>query len=124
MKTLKFLTSGLMLLTFCLYSTSGFAQVKKSASTVEVKVKVDFNCADGKALIEKGLKKEPGIAQVFADAKTGIVSVYFDGYKTNREKIFLAIEKIGYTTEHTPSGRKIIKACNHSVDVVKPDSEK
>lgn len=116
MKTFKILILSFIFLSGCLFFPSGFAQTKKATKAVEVKIKVNFNCTEGKTLIEKELKKEAGVAKVVADVKTKTVTVSFDGTKTNREKIYLAIEKIGYTTEFTPEGKKINRACTHDVE--------
>jgi len=89
------------------------AQVEKKQKESEVKIKVFFHCANGKALIEKELIKEPGVSKVVADLENKVVSIKFDGKKTNREKINNAIEKIGYNTEFTPKDKKINKACSH-----------
>jgi copper chaperone CopZ len=89
------------------------AQDTKKQKGSEVKIKVFFHCANGKALIEKELIKEPGISKVVADLETKVVTVSFDSKKTNKEKIVNAIEKIGYATEFTPKDKKINKACSH-----------
>ena len=116
MKIFKILTTSFILLAFCLLTHSGFSQDKKDTKTVEVKIKVNFHCANGKALIEKELVKEVGISKVVADIETKFVTISFDGNKINREAINLAIEKIGYTTEFTPKDKKINKACSHDVE--------
>lgn len=90
-----------------------YSQDKKKQKESEVKIKVFFHCANGKALIEKELIKEPGVTKVVADLTSKVVTVSFDGKKTDRKKINLAIEKIGYVTEFTPKDKKINKACSH-----------
>lgn len=92
------------------------AQNTKKQKESEVKIKVFFHCANGKALIEKELIKEQGVTKVNADLDSKVVTISFDSKKTNKEKINNAIEKIGYVTEFTPKDKKIKKACDHDGD--------
>lgn len=86
MKPLKILTISLVLVAICSLSASVFAQVKKNVSIVEFNVKVNFQDVKGKALIEKELKKEAGVSNVFVNLSTKLVTINFDGNTTNREK--------------------------------------
>jgi copper chaperone CopZ len=85
----------------------------------EQKIKVEFHCPNGKALIEKELIKYDGIKEVVADLETKIVTVKFVEGQTNKERIVAAIEKIGYKTEFSKEGAVINKACTHD----QPNSE-
>ena len=116
MKPLKILTISLVLVAICSLSASVFAQVKKNVSIVEFNVKVNFQDVKGKALIEKELKKEAGVSNVFVNLSTKLVTINFDGNTTNREKIISAIEKIGFTTNLSSKDKKTIKACPHDAE--------
>ncbi|MFZ4740010.1 MAG: cation transporter [Bacteroidales bacterium] len=110
MKTLKALTISLVLFTVCFLPSSVLAQTKRNASIVEFNIKVNFQDAKGKALIEKEIKKEAGVSNVFANLATKLVTINFDGNTTDREKINLAIEKIGFTTELSSKEKKTVKS--------------
>jgi len=115
MKTFKVILLSFILLSSCCLSSSGFAQNNKVVKTSEVSIKVNFNTAAGKTLLEKELKKEPGIYNVVANLKTRTVTVRFNGTQTNRDQINLAIEKIGYTTALTTDTKKTNKTCTQDV---------
>lgn len=124
MKAFKFIAVGFMLLSFMFMTSTVNAQDKKDTKTSEVKIKVMFHCVNGKALLEKDLVKEPGVSKVVADVETKVVTVTFDGTKTDRVKINSAIEKIGYQTELTPKDKKINKACSHEGGVKEAEPKK
>jgi len=106
MKEVRFIIVTILLMT-----VSGiFAQTAKSE---EIKIKVTFHCANGKALLEKELMKETGVTSVVADLETKVVTIAYESGKQNKEKLVAAIEKIGYTTEFTKEGTEIKKACTH-----------
>ena len=106
MKKIRFI-----LLTFMvLFVTSTYAQTVK---TEEIKIKVTFHCANGKALIEKELVKEDGVSSVIADLETKVVTIQYDPAKQNKDKLVAAIEKIGYLTEYSKNDAPIKKACTH-----------
>jgi len=106
MKKIKFILLSLMVL----FITSINAQTSK---TEEIKIKVTFHCANGKALLEKELIKEEGVSSAVADLETKVVTITYDSEKQNKEKLIAAIEKIGYVTEFTKEGTEIKKACSH-----------
>ncbi|HOY31985.1 MAG TPA: heavy-metal-associated domain-containing protein [Bacteroidales bacterium] len=96
-----------------LFCVAGSAFGQKKEVIKEEKIKTGFHCPNGKALLEKELKKVEGVTSVVADVETKIVTInYVDG-KTNREKLVKAIEEIGYATEDTQAGTNIKKACSH-----------
>lgn len=121
MKTLKALTISLVLFTVCFLPSSVLAQTKRNASIVEFNIKVNFQDAKGKALIEKEIKKEAGVSNVFANLATKLVTINFDGNTTDREKINLAIEKIGFTTELSSKEKKTVKS--YSKEIKKKNRE-
>jgi len=101
----------LILLTMLvLFVTGTYAQTVKKE---EVKIKVSFHCANGKALLEKELVKEDGVSSAIADLETKVVTIQYDTEKQNKEKLVAAIEKIGYLTEFSKEGTVIKKACTH-----------
>lgn len=106
MKKIKFVL--LALTVFCFSSV--FSQVSKSDT---IHIKVGFHCPNGKALIEKEMKKIDGVSYVFANVETKIVDIIYDSAKQNKEKLVTAIETIGYTTEFSKEGSIIKKACTH-----------
>ncbi len=112
MKTLKILSFGILLFTLVFAVPNVNGQSKKEVKTSEFKIKVMFECAKGKAIIEKELVKEAGVTKVVADAETKIVTVNFDGSKTDRIKINTAIEKIGYQTELSAKDKKVLSPCS------------
>lgn len=93
---------------FFMMSIFLFAQEKS-----EIKIKTFFHCVNGKALIEKELKKVDGVMNVVADVETKIVTIQFDAAKQNKESLVKAIEKTGYLTEFSDKDAKINKACSH-----------
>ncbi|MCX7862565.1 MAG: heavy-metal-associated domain-containing protein [Bacteroidales bacterium] len=101
------------LVLFILVTSSIVLFAQKSS---ELKVKTFFHCANGKALIEKELKKVEGIYSVNADLETKVVTIQYDEKKQNKESIVAAIEKIGYYTEFSDQNKKINKACSHGDD--------
>jgi len=121
MKTLKALIISLVLFTVCFLPSSVLAQTKRNASIVEFNIKVNFQDAKGKALIEKEIKKEAGVSNVFANLATKLVTINFDGNTTDREKINLAIEKIGFTTELSSKEKKTDKS--YSKEIKKKNRE-
>jgi copper chaperone CopZ len=64
-----------------------------------VKIKTSAICGSCKDRIEKGLKSEKGINTVSLDLETKIVTVKFDGTKTNPDKIREMISKLGYDAD-------------------------
>ncbi len=112
-----------MLLSFVNITTNLNAQVSKEIKTSVYKIKVTFDNAKDKALIEKELLKEAGIIKVVADVSAKTVTIDFDGTKSDRIKISNAIETIGYQTELTPKDKKISKIANKK-SVVDLDSKK
>ncbi len=106
MKKIRFILLTVMVL----FISSTYAQNVKNE---EIKIKVTFHCANGKALIEKELVKEDGVKTVLADLETKVVTIKYDPTKQNKEKLVAAIEKIGYLTEYSKEGTKINKACTH-----------
>jgi copper chaperone CopZ len=111
MKTIKYFTVIMAFFCFITTANQANAQAKKEAKTSEFKIKVMFDCAKGKALIEKELIKESGIKKVLADVENKTVTINFDGKTTDRIKINAAIEKIGYQTELSSKDKKIESPC-------------
>jgi len=109
MKNIKFFLLALTVLCF----TGSYAQVAKSET---VKIKVGFHCPNGKALLEKELKKLDGVTAVTADVETKIVTIEYDSAKQNKEKLIAAIETIGYMTEFSKEGAVTKKACTDHND--------
>ncbi len=106
MKNLKFIFVAFILIAI----SSTFAQ---SPKTEVFNVKVNFHCANGKALLDKELSKLDGVVTAVADVVTKVVKIEYDPAKQNKEKLVTAIEKIGYTCEFSKEGVKINKACTH-----------
>lgn len=78
-----------------------------------IKIKVNFHCANGKALLDKELAKVEGVFSAVADVATKIVTIEYNTNSLNQEKLVAAIEKIGYTTEFSKKDTEIKKACTH-----------
>ena len=106
MKKIKFILLAVMVM----FVAGSYAQAGK---TEEIKIKVTFHCANGKALLQKELIKEDGVSSADADVDTKIVTIKYDSEKQNKEKLVAAIEKIGYLTEFSKEGAEIKKACSH-----------
>ncbi len=123
MKIFKFISLGIMLLSFMCVTTNLNAQARKEIKTSVYKIKVMFDNAKDKVLIEKELLKEAGIVKVVADVSSKTVTIDFDGTKSDRIKISKAIENIGYQTELTPKDKKINKIANKK-NVVNLDGNK
>lgn len=112
MKVIKNVFTPVILSLVMLISFSACAQ---KAEVKEIKIKTNFHCPNGKALLEKELIKETGVKTVVADVETKIVTITIEAGKTDQDKLVAAIEKIGYTTEFTKEGTEIKKACTHDV---------
>lgn len=93
-----------------MFVAGAYAQAVK---TEEVKIKVTFHCANGKALLEKELVKAEGVSSAVADIETKVVTIKYDANKQSKEKLVAAIEKIGYVTEFSKEGAVTKKACTH-----------
>ncbi len=104
MKKIKFILFALLVM----FVAGTYAQTSK---TSEIKIKVAFHCANGKATLEKELIKENGVSSAVADLGTKVVTIKYDPKKQNKDKLVAAIEKIGYATEFTKDGTKIKSAC-------------
>ncbi|MEI6696075.1 MAG: heavy metal-associated domain-containing protein [Bacteroidota bacterium] len=124
MKTLKIISISSILFIFCLSTTAVFAQKYTKPSNVEFKIKINFDNAKSKALIEKELKKEPGISTVAVNLETKVATISFDGNKTNRSIITSAIEKIGFTTELSTGDKKAVKSCSPDIEKKKEEPKK
>jgi periplasmic mercuric ion binding protein len=107
MKKIRFI---LLTVVMVMFISSSYAQDVK---TEEIKIKVTFHCANGKAMIEKELVKEDGVSSVIADLETKVVTIKYDPSKQNKEKLVAAIEKIGYETEYSKKDTNIKKSCTH-----------
>jgi copper chaperone CopZ len=118
MKILKSIVAPVFLSLVMLVSFSACGQSGK-AELKEAKIKTEFHCPNGKAMIEKELVKEAGVKSVVADLETKVVTVTYQSNITNQEKIVAAIEKIGYRTEFTPENKEINKACSHEAPPAK-----
>jgi periplasmic mercuric ion binding protein len=79
------------------FTASVFAQPQKEET---VKIKTSAVCGSCKDRIEKGLKSEKGINSVSLDVETKIVTVKFDGTKTDPDKIRDKISKLGYNADN------------------------
>jgi copper chaperone CopZ len=106
----KLLTVFFALFVALSFSLSAFAQ--DNAAT-DLKVKVEFHCANGKALLESKLAEVPGIKSFVVDLETKIIDFKYDAAIITREGIIAEIEKIGYYTEFSDKSKEIKKACSH-----------
>ena len=70
---------------------------KKNSETVEIKSSVI--CGMCKEKVEKELAFEKGVKAIDVNLKTQIVTVTFNPKKTDKEKIKVAITKIGYDAD-------------------------
>lgn len=86
----------LIIIVLIAFFTSVSAQPK---SEEVVKIKTSAMCGSCKDRIEKGLKSEKGINSVSLDLVTKIVTVKFEGTKTDPGKIREKIAKIGYDAD-------------------------
>lgn len=72
----------------------------------EITVKTSICCPDGKAKIEKGLKKLSGIESVKANVEAKNVLVKYDADKTNPDDIRKSIVKLGYDADDLKANKK------------------
>lgn len=98
MKTSKNkITIWLTFIVIIAFITSVSAQPQKQET---VKIKTSAVCGSCKDRIEKGLKSEKGIDEATLDLDTKIVTVKFEGTKTNPDKIREKITKLGYDADN------------------------
>ena len=77
-------------------------------------IKVMFNCANGKALLESELPKKRGVVSAYANLDTKIVDVTYNPNLTDAEHIKDYIHQIGYLVEGDDPNTKLEKkACSH-----------
>lgn len=81
-----------------LFSGQMLAQEKKS-KTETVEIKSSVVCGMCKEKIEKELAFEKGVKAIDVNLKAQIVTVTFNPKKTDKEKIKVAITKIGYDAD-------------------------
>ncbi|MGV3540982.1 MAG: heavy-metal-associated domain-containing protein [Rufibacter sp.] len=98
MKTLKTLLFSLLLTAI---STVGFAQGGKKNE--EVKFKTSAVCGMCKATIEKGLAYEKGVQKAVLDENTKVVTITYNGTKTDAAKLKKAVNDLGYDADDSPA---------------------
>ena len=107
------IASMLTLAIVMMFAVNTFAQKGKEVIK-EQKIKVNFQCENGKAQIERELAKTPGVKEVIASMETKEVTIkYVDG-KTTKDDLVKAIEKIGYSTEFSKGAAATKPSCSKS----------
>jgi periplasmic mercuric ion binding protein len=107
MKTLKSITSSLMITLIMLVAgKNANAQETKMA---EVKIKTSAVCDMCKETIEKNLAFVKGVKKSVLDVETKVVTVTYNPEKTSVEKIKQAIAKSGYDADEVPADPKAYK---------------
>ena len=101
----------LVLFSLILFVSFGMKSYAQTAKTQEVKIKTFFDCANGKATIEKELLKMPGVTKVDADLNSKMVTISFDPNQMSKVRLNSVIERAGYKTELTKEGTIIKSAC-------------
>jgi periplasmic mercuric ion binding protein len=104
MKTIKYLTTGVIALLLIVGMTRTYAGPASKSETI--KMKVEFTCAGCQTKIQNGLGKTEGVEKAVADLSTKIVTITYDPAKTNKDKLVKAIEGLGYKTEFSAAGTK------------------
>ncbi len=97
---------------FCI----GHLSAQTATEPVTFKVKVQFHCANGKALLEGRLGALKGVNSAYADLDTKVVTIEHDPSVITQEYLIDIIEKIGYYTEFTDPNKPIKRACSHGDD--------
>jgi len=99
MKTIKLnMVPALIIAFLVIFSGNMNAQDKKN-KTETVEIKSSVVCGMCKEKIEKELAFEKGVKAIDVDLKAQIVTVTFNTKKTDKEKIKVAITKIGYDAD-------------------------
>lgn len=107
MKTLKTITSSvIIMLAFILTASNASAQESKTA---ELKVKTSATCDMCKETIEKNLAFEKGIKKSVLDVDSKILTVTYNPEKITPEKIRIAVSKSGYDADDVPADKKAYK---------------
>ncbi|QCR25031.1 MerP protein [Pontibacter sp. SGAir0037] len=84
---------------FCL-SMAAFAQ-KGNEETV--KIKTSAVCDMCKKTLEKAMAYEKGVKSSTLDVDSKVLTVVFDGKKTNPDKIRKAVSETGYDADNVPA---------------------
>ncbi len=103
---------SLTLLIILLVGTFSFSFSQNKTTTYsEFKLKIYFNDARSKDLLEKEVLKAEGVKSIKIDIKTKIAVITFDSNKTDRLKINNVIEKLGFETMITKNEKAAKKSC-------------
>jgi len=92
------LVPALFFAMFVIFSGNMLAQEKKS-KTETVEIKSSVVCGMCEDRIKKDLAFEKGVKAIEVDLKAQTVTVTFNPKKTDKEKIKIAITKIGYDAD-------------------------
>ncbi|MDQ1089534.1 MULTISPECIES: heavy-metal-associated domain-containing protein [unclassified Siphonobacter] len=92
-----------LVLSFCLL-LSGMVWAKDEPKTV--KIKTSAICGMCKARIEKNLGFSKGVKDANLDLKDKVVTVTYDGKKTDEAQIIETITKTGYDANAVPADQK------------------
>lgn len=70
-----------------------------------IEIKTSAVCGTCKAAIETALEKVDGVKSADLDLETKVVSIKFDGDKTNAGALKTAITEAGYTADEVPANK-------------------
>ncbi|MFC6999193.1 heavy-metal-associated domain-containing protein [Rufibacter roseus] len=101
MKTLKAFTLSLLMV--CL-STFSFAQSGKNGEVV--KFKTSAVCGMCKATLEKGMAYEKGVSKATLDENTKVLTIQYNGTKTDVAKLRKAVNDLGYDADDSPATKR------------------
>ena len=91
---------NILLLIMLVYTSSTFAQTKKTA---EIKIKTSAECDQCKKRIESNLIYEKGVKFCKLDMASKVLTVSYNTEKTNPEKIKKAVTMLGYVADEIKS---------------------
>ncbi len=96
---------GIIIAILCMAIMQVNAQETKTTIDT-VKIQTSAKCNDCKERLEHNISFEKGVKSVELDNETKILTVVYKTAKTNKEKIKIAITKVGYDADEMPADQK------------------
>lgn len=98
---------GILIFTFGLVQASSLENmVVKESKYDTVQIQTSAICGDCKERIEHDMAFEKGVKSVELDSETKIVTIVYRKDKTDKDKLKVAITKIGYDADDLPADQK------------------
>jgi copper chaperone CopZ len=98
---------GILIFSFGLLQASALEKIEAKESKYDtVQIQTSAICGDCKERIEHDMSFEKGVKSVELDNETKIVTIVYRKEKTDKEKLKLAITKIGYDADEMPADEK------------------